>query len=205
MIYIQNFCCNYMGNVGIVVAKIAFIIITAIGIGITLRGRSTMIWIVSVCSFWSGAIVGAMVGILAFDSIILMIILAAVCAVLMVVVVHHFRSIGYFIGISSLGWLLCRILTSNISSDVSLSDNILLFLSLVVAVVMGFMAACRSKYIITFITSISGGIIASVGLLAVFGAYFTDIKTWIVAAVFAAVGILVQFSIYDIRPSKKRK
>ena len=103
-----------MGNIGIVVAKIAFIIITAIGIGITLRGRSTMIWIVSVCSFWSGAIGGAMVGILAFDSIILMIILAAVFAVLMVVVVHHFRSIGYFIGIASLGWLLCRILTSNI-------------------------------------------------------------------------------------------
>ena len=205
MINILNFCCNYMGNFGIVIAKIAFIIITAIGVGIAIRGRGTMMWIVSVCSFWFGAIGGAMIGILAFNSIILMIILAAVFAVLMVVVVHHFRSIGYFIGISSLGWLLCRMLVTNISSDVTLSDNILLFLTLVVALVMGIMAACRSKYIITFITSISGGVIASMGLLAVFGAYFTDIKTWIVAAVFAAIGIIVQFSIYDLRPSKKHK
>ena len=205
MINILNFCCSNIGVAGTVIAKIIFIIITALGVGIALRGRSTMIWIVSVCSFLFGATAGAMVSILWFNSIILMVILASVCAVLMVLVVRRFTTIGYFIGISCLGWFLCHMLTSNISSDASVSNNILLFLDLVIAIVMGTMAACRSKYIVTFITSSAGGVIASIGILAVFGSYFTDAKTWVIAAVITAIGIFVQFSIYDLHRLKKRK
>lgn len=206
MIHLVNFCSNTMGAAGAAVAALIFLALTVLGIVIAMRGRETMIWVVSVCALICGTLTGAMIGILAFNSIIIMIILAAVCGVLLVVVVKKFKSIGYFIGISSLGWFLAFILTSemNIAGD-TINENTLLFIDLVVGLIMGIMAACRSKYTVSLVTAASGGVITAISSLALVGFYFADIKTWIIAGIIFVAGIIVQIHTYDLKPVKRKK
>lgn len=208
MIHLVNFCRNAMGAAGNAVAALLFVALTVLGIIIAMRGRGTMLWLVSVCAFFCGALMGAMIGILAFNSIIIMIILASVCSVLFVVLVRHVEAVGYFIGIGSLGWFLAFILTSemNVAGD-TINENTLLFLDLVVGIVMGFLASCRFKYTVTLVTAASGGVIASISALGLIGFYFADIKTWIIAIIIAVCGFAVQVHTYDLKakPNKKHK
>ena len=195
-----------MGAAGTAVAALIFIVLTVLGIIIAMRGRGTMIWLVSVCAFVCGTMLGAMIGILGFNSIIIMIVLASVCGVLFVFVVKRFERIGYFIGISSLGWFLAYILTSetNVVGG-NMSENTLLFIDLVVGIIMGIMAACKSKYTVSVVTAASGGVIASISALALIGFYFADVKTWILAGIIAVAGFVVQIRIYDLGLIKKKK
>lgn len=206
MIHLVNFCRSSMGAAGTAVSSAIFLALTVLGVVIAIRGRSTMIWLVSVCAFVCGALTGAIIGILAFDSIILMIVLASVCSVLLAVLVRHFKAIGHFLSIGCLGWFLAFVLTSemNIAGD-TMSENTLLFIDLVVGIVMGFMAACRSKFTASFVTAAAGGVIASISALALIGFYFADFKTWILAILIAASGFAVQIHTYDIKPPKPKK
>ena len=208
MIHVVDFFRRTMGFGGSVLIKLIFALLAFAGSIIAIRGRKAMVWLVSVSAFIFGMLLGAMLGILAFNSIILMIILASVCSVLLLVVVKKFKSIGYFIGVGSLGWFLSFIITSdmNVSSEVA-NENALLFLDLVIGVIMGFMAACRSKYITSVITAASGGIITAISVLALVESYFADEKMWIIAGMVALAGFIVQIHTYDLRPrlSKKHK
>lgn len=208
MIHVVDFFRRTMGFGGSVLIKLIFALLAFAGIIIAIRGRKAMVWLVSVSAFIFGMLLGAMLGILVFNSIILMIILASVCSVLLLVVVKKFKSIGYFIGVGSLGWFLSFIITSdmNVSSEVA-NENALLFLDLVIGVIMGFMAACRSKYITSVITATSGGVITAISVLALAESYFADEKMWIIAGMVALAGFIVQIHTYDLRPrlSKKHK
>lgn len=206
MIHIVNFCRGAMGAAGTAVSALIFLLLTVLGAVIAMRGRGTMMWLVSVSAFLCGAMAGAMIGILAFDSIILMIVLASVCSVLLVVSVRRFKAVGYFVSIGCLGWFLAFVLTSvmNVAGN-NISENTLLFADLVVGIIMGLLAACRLKYAATLVTAVSGGIIASVSALALIGFYFADIKTWILAGLIAAAGFAVQVHTYDLKIPKKKK
>ncbi len=195
-----------MGAAGTLVAALVFLALTVLGVVIAMRGRGTMIWLVSVSAFIFGTLAGAMIGILAFDSIIIMAVLAAVCGVLLVVVVRRLTSVGYFIGIGTLSWFLAFIITSEMYvAGEGVSENTLLFIALLIAIVMGTLAACRSKYMATFITAVSGGVITAISSLALIGFYFADARTWIIATIIAVLGICVQIRTYDLKPFKKRK
>ncbi|MBR0360663.1 MAG: hypothetical protein IIX21_06110 [Clostridia bacterium] len=206
MIHLVNFCRNTMGAAGTAVAAVLFIIFAVMGVVIAMRGRETMMGVVSVCAFLCGMLLGAMAGILIFNSLIVMIILAAVLSVLLMVVVKYFKSLGYFIGISTLGWVLAFLLTSEmkIAPD-GISNNTLLFIDLVVGVIMGIMAASRSKITISLVTAASGAVIAATSSLALIGFYFPDIKTWIIAGIIFVTGMIVQIRIYDLKPVKRKK
>lgn len=195
-----------MGAAGTAVAAVMFIVLAVLGVVIAMRGRETMMGVVSVCAFLCGMMLGAMVGILVFNSLIIMIILAAVLSVLLMVVVKYFKSVGYFIGISTLGWVLAFLLTSEmkIAPD-SISNNTLLFIDLVVGVIMGIMAASRSKITVSLVTAASGAVIAATSSLALIGFYFPDIKTWIIAGIIFITGMVVQIRIYDLKPVNRKK
>ena len=206
MIHIVDFCRNSMGAAGTAVAAILFLAFSVLGIVIAVRGRGAMIWLVSVCAFLFGLLAGSMIGILVLDSIIAMILLASVFGVMLVVVVKRFKSIGYFIGISTLGWLLSTLITSEmyIAGD-KISENSLLFIDLMIGLIMGIMAACRSKYLVSVITAVSGGVITAISSLALIGFYFADIKTWIIAIVVSVFGLSVQIRTYDLAHTKPKK
>ena len=195
-----------MGAAGAAVAAVMFIVLAVLGVVIAMRGRETMMGVVSVCAFLCGMMLGAMVGILVFNSLIIMIILAAVLSVLLMVVVKYFKSVGYFIGISTLGWVLAFLLTSEmkIAPD-SISNNTLLFIDLVVGIIMGIMAASRSKITVSLVTAASGAVIAATSSLALIGFYFPDIKTWIIAGIIFITGMVVQIRIYDLKPVNRKK
>ena len=125
---------------------------------------------------------------------------------LLLVVVRRFKSIGYFIGVGALGYFLSFMVTSEmkISSDMT-NENTLLFLDFVIGVIMGIMAACRSKYITSIITAISGGLISAISALALVESYFADKKMWAMATVIAILGFMYQIRLYDLTPRFLKK
>lgn len=206
MINVVEFFTHNFGVGGNVLVAFIFLALAVAGVIIAMRGRGAMVWIVSVCGFVVGVLAGAMLGILVFNSLIMMIILAAVGGVLLLYGVRSARSIGYFIGIGTLGWLLSYIVTSEMYiGDSGTNENILLLIDFAVGVFMGFLAALRSKYIVSLVTAIAGGLLAAISTLAIFGSYFADAKTWTIAGAVAVLGLMVQIKTYDIKPTKKKK
>lgn len=206
MINVVEFFTHNFGVGGNVLVAFIFLALAVAGVIIAMRGRGAMVWIVSVCGFVVGVLAGAMLGILVFNSLIMMIILAAVGGVLLLYGVRSARSIGYFIGIGTLGWLLSYIVTSEMYiGDSGVNENILLLIDFAVGVFMGFLAALRSKYIVSLVTAIAGGVLAAISTLAIFGSYFADAKTWTIAGAVAVLGLMVQIKTYDIKPVKKKK
>ena len=51
MIHLVNFCRNTMGAAGTAVAAVMFIVLAVLGVVIAMRGRETMMGVVSVCAF----------------------------------------------------------------------------------------------------------------------------------------------------------
>ncbi len=206
MINVVDFFTHNFGLGGNVLVAFIFLAMAVLGVIIAMRGRGAMVWIVSVCGFIVGILVGAMLGILVFNSLIMMIILAAVGGVLLLYGVRTAKSIGYFVGIGTLSWFLAYIITSEMYvTNTSIDENTLLFIDMAVGIVMGFLAALRSKYIVSVVTAVAGGLLASISTLAIFGNYFADAKTWTIAGAIALLGIMVQIKTYDIKPPKKKK
>ena len=206
MINVVEFFTHNLGVGGNVLVAFIFLALAVAGVIIAMRGRGAMVWIVSVCGFVVGVLAGAMLGILVFNSLIMMIILAAVGGVLLLYGVRAARSIGYFIGIGTLGWILSYIVTSEMyTGDSGTNENILLLIDFAVGVLMGFLAALRSKYIVSLVTAIAGGLLTAISTLAIFGSYFADAKTWTIAGAVAVLGFMVQIKTYDIKPAKKKK
>lgn len=205
MIHLVEFFTHRFGAMGNIASVVVFLALVVLGLVIAMRGRAVMVGVVAVCGFICGVLAGAMIGLLCFNSIILMVILASVGGVLLLYTVKNIKSVGYFIGIGSLTWFLTFTLTSQMYvTDEAVTENTLLFIDLAAAVVMGILAACRSKYIVSVITAISGGVITAISSLAILGYYFADLKTWIIAGVVAAAGIMVQINVYDLKGSSKK-
>lgn len=204
MIHLVEFFTHRFGAMGNIASAVVFLALAVLGLIIAMRGRAVMVGVVAVCGFICGVLAGAMIGLLCFNSIILMVILASVGGVLLLYTVKNIKSVGYFIGIGSLTWFLAFTLTSQMYvTDEAVTENTLLFIDLA-AVVMGILAACRSKYIVSVITAISGGVITAISSLAILGYYFADLKTWIIAGIVAAAGIMVQINVYDLKGSSKK-
>lgn len=206
MIHVVDFFTRRFGVGGNVLVALMFLAMAVVGVIIAVRGRGAMVTIVSVCGFLLGLLGGAMVGILCFDSLIAMIVLAAVGGVVLLFTVRNVKSIGYFIGIGSLSWFLAFVITSEMYvTDAKITENTLLFADLVIAVIMGFLAALRSKYTVSVVTSLAGGVMTSISILAMLGNYFADAKTWIIAGVVAVVGFIAQTRVYDLKPKRNKQ
>lgn len=206
MIHVVDFFTRTFGVGGNVLVAFIFLVMAVLGVIIAMRGRGAMVWIVSVCGFVVGILLGAMIGILVFDSLIMMIILAAVGGVLLLYGVRSVKSIGYFVGIATLSWFLAFIITSEMyTTDTKVTENTMLFIDMAVGIVMGFLAALRSKYIVSVVTALAGGVMASICTLAIFGNYFADFKTWVIAGAVALLGLIVQINTYDIHSTKNKK
>lgn len=209
MIRIVDFFTRQLGTGGNVIVAVIFFLLAAGGVVIAMRGRGAMVWLVGVCGFLFGVTAGAMVGLLCFNSLILMVVFAAVGGVLLLYTVKNAKSVGYFIGIGSLSWLLALIITSEFyMSNAKVTENTLLFIDFLIGLFMGILAACRSKYIVSVVTALAGGMITSISTLVILGYYFSDIKTWVLAGMVALAGLAVQIHTYDLRhktakPTKK--
>lgn len=205
MVHMVDFFTRRFGVGGNIIVALIFILLAVVGVVIAMRGRGAMTWIVGVCGFVCGVLLGAMVGILVFNSLILMIIFASVGGVLLLYTVKNVKTIGYFLGIGSLGWFLAYIITSEMyTTDTSVTENTLLFIDLVAGLAMGFFAALRSKYIVSVITALAGGVIAAISTLALLGQYFADAKMWFIAVAVALAGLAAQINTYDLKSAKKK-
>lgn len=206
MIHIVDFFTRTFGAGGNIIVAVIFFALAILGVIISMRGRGAINRIVGVCSWAIGTLIGAMLGLLCFNSLILMIILAAVGGVLLLFAVKNAKGVGYFIGIGSLGWFLAFVITSEMHiTDERFTENTLLFVDLVIGIVVGFLAALRSKYLVSVITAAAGGIITAISTLAMMGYYFADTRVWVVAVAVALAGLAVQIHTYDLKPGKKNK
>ena len=205
MVHVVDFFTRAFGAGGSVIVAVIFFALAILGVIISMRGRGAINRIVGVCSWAIGTLIGAMLGLLCFNSLILMIILAAVGGVLLLFTVKNIKGVGYFIGIGTLGWFLAFIITSEMHiTDERFTENTLLFIDLVIGLGVGFLAALRSKYIVSVITAAAGGVITAISTLAIMGYYFADIRTWVIAAAVALAGFAVQIHTYDLKPGKKK-
>lgn len=193
------------GMQGDKVMTVILAVMTVFGVIVTLAGRRVMVWLVSVCGMLAGMIAGAMIGLLIFDSFIIMIILALLCAAAMAVLIGRTKRFGYFIGMTCLSFFTAYIITSDMcASNAQLTEGTLVLIDMIIAVVSGLLAAVRSRYVVSFITSVSGGMIVSISVLALMGAYFSDWRTWTLAAIAAAAGMCVQVYTYDVKAVKHK-
>lgn len=206
MTRVVDFFTQQFGAGGNVIAAVLFFLLAAGGVVIAMRGRGAMVWIVGVCGFLFGITVGAMVGLLCFNSLILMVVFAAVGGVLLLYTVKNAKSVGYFIGIGSLSWFLALIITSEFyMSNAKVTENTLLFVDFLIGLFMGILAACRSKHIVSVVTALAGGMITSISTLVILGYYFADIKTWVLAGAVALAGLAVQIHTYDLKPKASKQ
>ena len=206
MIHIVDFFTHTFGAGGSIIVAVIFFALAILGVIIAMRGRGAIDRIVGICSWATGTLSGAMLGLLCFNSLILMIILAAVGGVLLLYTVKNAKGIGYFIGIASLGWFLAFVITSEMNiTDARFTENTLLFIDLVIGLGLGLLAALRSKYLVSVITAASGGVITAISTLAMIGYYFADTRTWVVSAAVALAGFAVQIHTYDLKSEGKNK
>lgn len=206
MSHVVDFFTGRYGASGNIMVSIIFLAMAVLGVVIATHGRGAMIWLVSICGMIVGILGGAMTGLLVFDSFILMLLFAVAGGALLLLLVKFVKSFGYFIGIGALGFFLAFTITSAMyTTNTRITENTILLIDMAAGIVMGLLAAIKSKYIVSVITAGAGGVIASVSILALFRFYFADRKTWIIALMIAVIGMIVQIRIYDIKPTGKRK
>lgn len=197
---IVDFFTGTFGASGSIIVGIIFIILAVAGILIAVRGRQIMYGLVVFSGLCIGILTGAAAGLLLTNSFIVMVVTAFAGGAALLVLLKYVRSVGYFLGIGALGFLIAYIITSELYIDSTrITENTLLLVDLIAGLITGVLAAIRSKYIVSVITSAAGGMISSISILALFGAYFADWKMWLLSLVIAVLGMIMQIRIYDIR------
>lgn len=205
MSHVVDFFTGRYGASGNVISGIVFISIAFLGLAIALRGRGAMIWLVSACGLIVGIISGAMIGLLVFDSFILMLVFGFLGGTALLLLVRFVKSVGYFIGIGALGFFLAFSITSEMHlTNTRITENTIMLADLMVGIIMGLLAAAKSKYIVTIITAASGGVIAAISILALLRCYFADWRTWLLAAAIAIGGLVVQVRVYDLAKRERK-
>lgn len=104
MSHIVDFFNSRFGAGGGFVTFIIFAAFAVLGGIIAFRGRKAMVWLVSFCALFVGVLAGAMVGLLVFDSFIIMLVMAFLGGAALLLLVKYVKGIGYFIGISTLSF-----------------------------------------------------------------------------------------------------
>lgn len=206
MSHLVDFFTGKFGTGGNIIVALIFIALALVGLIIALRGRQVMVLLSGFCGTVVGILGGAMVGLLCFDSFILMMVLAFLGGVALLLLLHYVKSVGYFISISALSFFISYVITSDMYiTSTRITSETLLLLDLVIGITMGILAAIKSKYLVSVVTSASGGMIAAISIMVVFGCYFSDWRTWLLAFVIAVFGMYTQIRTYDIRPNKRRR
>ena len=195
----------YFSNAGIP-GIIMLAALGVLGFVIATRGRRAMVWLVGVCAAAVGILAGAMIGLLVFDSFVLMILFALIGGIGFILLVRFVKVLGYFIGIGFLSFFIAYVVTSaSFTANAKVPENTLLAADLVIGFLMGALSVVQWKYMSSVITCAAGGIICSVSVLALFGLYFIDWRTWLLALAVAALGMVVQVRKYDLRPKRRKK
>lgn len=198
MSHIVDIFTEAFGAGGNVIVGIVFIITALLGVLIALRGKQVMMWIVGFCAAVIGILGGAAFGLLVFDSFIIMLITAFIGGTALLLLVRFVKSLGCFIGMGALGFLIAFIITSELYIDSTrITESTLVFFDLIAGVIVGILAAIRSDFIVTVITAAAGGMITSISVLALFGVYFADWRMWLIAAATAVFGGAVQFGAWQ--------
>lgn len=206
MSHVVDFFYNQFGAGGNVIVCVLFIVFSVLGLIIALKGRQVISAIVGFFAAAIGIIGGAMAGLLIFDSFIIMLAAAFIGGILLLLIVKFFDSVGYFIGIGSLAFFIAFTVTSELYiSNTRITENTLILFDIIIGIVVGIFAAVRSNYIVTFITAAAGGMMTSIMFLAVFGVYFADFRMWLIAAVVAAMGVVVQLRSGDVKKKTGKK
>ena len=207
MARIVGFFNGHFGIGGSIFTGLIFLQVAVRGLIIAIRGRQVLIVLVGFCAAAVGMLAGAMAGLLIFDSLIVMVIFAAIGAAALLLLIHYVRSVGYFISIFALSFFIAYVITSEMYiTSTRITESTLLLADLLIGFIMGILAAVKSKYTVSAITSAAGGMISSISILALFGCYFADWKMWLISIAIASFGMYTQIKIYDLaKPSKKRK
>lgn len=193
MIRIIEFFYKTFGSNGNFAVGVMFFAMLVFGIVIAMKGRRVMSVLVSLCGVAVGILAGAMVGLLVFDSFILMIIFAIIGGSLLVLLTRFVKGIVYFVGISTLSFFLAFVMTTETYiTNTQVTENTLLLADLVFAMIMGLLSLVKSRVIIAFVTATSGGIMTSIGILGLFGYYFSNRVTWTIAIAVAIFGMFIQ-------------
>ena len=184
---------GYFGVGGNIFVSCIFLVLALLGVVVALYGRGVMIWLVSFVLAAIGILAGAMVGLLIFNSFILMLICAVFGGTAMLLAGRYVKSIGYFISMFFLAFFIAYVITSDMQiTNTRITENTMLLIDLVIGFVTGLLAVIRSKYIVTLITSAAGGMIASISIMALSGSYFADWKMWLLAIIIAVLGVVMQ-------------
>ena len=206
MSHIVDFFNSHFGAGSSIIIGIIFTALAIMGAIVAFRGRQAMVWLVSFCAGFVGVIAGAMVGLLVFDSFIIMLLMAFLGGIALMLIVKFIKGVGYFIGISTLSFFLAYIVTSEMYiTSTKITEETLLILDLVIGFAGGILSLINSKYVVSVVTSAAGGMISAISILVIFGYYFADWKMWLLALAIAVSGMLVQIRIYDLKPEKKKK
>ena len=178
---------------GNIVVSCIFILLCLFGILVAVRGKWVMIWLVSFMLASIGIVAGAMAGLLIFNSFILMLICAIMGGTSMLLVGRYVKSIGYFISMFFLAFFISYVITSEMQiTNTRITENTLLLFDLVVGLAVGLLSVIKSKFIVTSITSVSGGMITSISILVLLGSYFADWKMWLIAIAVSIFGFVMQ-------------
>lgn len=182
-----------IGVGGNIFVSCIFILLCIFGILVAVRGQEVMIWLVSFMLASIGIIAGAMVGLLIFNSFILMLVCAIIGGTSMLLVGRYVKSVGYFISMFFLAFFISYVITSEMQiTNTRITENTLLLFDLVIGLVVGLLAIIKSKFIVTLITSVSGGMITSICILVLLGSYFADWKMWLIAISVSVFGFVMQ-------------
>ena len=106
MSHIVDIFTEAFGAGGNVIVGIVFIITALLGVLIALSGKQVMMWIVGFCAAVIGILGGAAFGLLVFDSFIIMLITAFIGGTALLLLVRFVKSLGCFIGMGALGFLI---------------------------------------------------------------------------------------------------
>lgn len=182
-----------IGAGGNIFVSCIFILLCVFGILVAVRGQEVMIWLVSFMLASIGIIAGAMVGLLIFNSFILMLVCAIIGGTSMLLVGRYVKSVEYFISMFFLAFFISYVITSEMQiTNTRITENTLLLFDLVIGLVVGLLAIIKSKFIVTLITSVSGGMITSICILVLLGSYFADWKMWLIAISVSVFGFVMQ-------------
>lgn len=195
MSHVVDFFYKQFGAGGNLIVSALFVLCSVLGLLIAMKGRNIISGVVGFFAAAIGIITGAMVGLLIFNSFIIMIAAAFIGGVILLLTVKFFDSVGYFIGIGSLTFFIAFTVTSELYiSNTRITENTLILIDIIIGIIVGIFAAVKSKYTVTVITAAAGGMITSISFLAVFGVYFADFRMWGLALLIAVIGFIVQIT-----------
>ena len=163
--------------------------------------------LMKLCFAIAGFFLGGTIGVLAcsaadLKSVSITAIVGLICAILGAIMLFKLYRIGVFLLDGILAFLLCMLLLYSINS--AGDPSTMLLISGVAAVVVGILGVIFIRPVTIFFTSVSGGIQAGHGIIALVLGSLTSIWGIVAGVVLAILGMIVQFKTTK-KPEKKGK